>query len=289
MIIQLSVERNALLSTPQEICRFFAIEWLFPLTPFDSQHRPSVYLVDMYHNFLTVVTLLCACATVSFAQDAKKPISVIQAISTPDFGYLPSLIARSTGYFAQEGLDFKLLVISVRVSVPALLSRQVQFAPAGSSMPAALQGAPLKAIFFSYRTSTFQLIVRPEITSPQALKGKAIGISSPGSSNDQASRLMMRKLGLEPNRDVTLFIHRRFASTHPRAGNRHRRGFVGESRRGGAYGAAGISHLDELSGGLPCAVFWHGCARRADQGESGFDQTLAARSYPRHGSDPKES
>ncbi len=71
-------------------------------------------------------------------------------------------------------------------------------------MPAALQGAPLKAIFFSYRTSTFQLIVRPEITSPQALKGKAIGISSPGSSNDQASRLMMRKLGLEPNRDVTL-------------------------------------------------------------------------------------
>ena len=158
----------------------------------------------MYHNFLTVVTLLFACATVSFAQDAKKPISVIQAISTPDFGYLPSLIARSTGYFAQEGLDFKLLVISVRVSVPALLSRQVQFAPAGSSMPAALQGAPLKAIFFSYRTSTFQLIVRPEITSPQALKGKAIGISSPGSSNDQASRLMMRKFGLEPNRDATL-------------------------------------------------------------------------------------
>ena len=117
MIIQLSVERNALwAANSTRNLSVVAIEWLFPLTPFDSQHRPSVYLVDMYHNFLAVVTLLFACVTASFAQDAKKPISVIQAISTPDFGYLPSLIARSTGYFAQEGLDFKLLVISVRVS-----------------------------------------------------------------------------------------------------------------------------------------------------------------------------
>src|SRR5260370_9727715 len=119
MIIQLSVERNGLwAANSTRNCRFFAIEWLFPFTPFDSQHRPSVYLVDMYHNFLAVVTLLFACVAVSFAQDAKKPISAIQAISTPDFGYLPSLIARSKGYFAQQGLHFKLLVISVRVSVP---------------------------------------------------------------------------------------------------------------------------------------------------------------------------
>ena len=128
----------------------------------------------------------------------------MQAISTLDFGYLPTLLARSKGFFVQEGLDLKLLVVSVRVSVPALLSREVHFAAAGSSMPAALKGAPLKAIFYSYKTSTFQLMVRPEIAGPQNLKGKAIAVSSPGSSNDQAARLMLKKLGLEPGRDTTL-------------------------------------------------------------------------------------
>src|SRR5262249_36232054 len=35
-------------------------------------------------------------------------------------------------------------------------------------------------------------------------QGKAIAVSSPGSSNDQAARLMLKKLGLEAGREVTL-------------------------------------------------------------------------------------
>jgi ABC-type nitrate/sulfonate/bicarbonate transport system substrate-binding protein len=140
----------------------------------------------------------------SLGQEPKKPIPVLQAVSTVDFGYLATLLARSKGFFVQEGLDLKLLVVSVRVSVPALMSREVHFAAAGSSMPAALKGAPLKAIYYTYKTSTFQLIVRPEIAGPQNLKGKAIAVSSPGSSNDQAARLMLKKLGLEAGREVTL-------------------------------------------------------------------------------------
>ncbi|MGH7832782.1 MAG: ABC transporter substrate-binding protein, partial [Candidatus Binatia bacterium] len=116
----------------------------------------------------------------------------------------PTLLARSRGFFVQEGLDLKLIVVSTRVSVPALMSREVHFAAAGSSMPAALKGAPLKAIYYSYNTSTFQFLVRPEIAGPQNLKGKAIAVSSPGSSNDQAARLMLKKLGLQVGRDVTL-------------------------------------------------------------------------------------
>lgn len=151
-----------------------------------------------------VVLLVLSFASSSLAQESKKAIPVLQAISTFDFGYLPTLLARSKGFFVQEGLDFKMLVVSVRVSVPALMSREVHFAAAGSSMPAALKGAPLKAVYYTYNTSTFQLMVRPEVAGPQSLKGKAIAVSSPGSSNDQAARLMLKKLGLEAGRDVTL-------------------------------------------------------------------------------------
>jgi NitT/TauT family transport system substrate-binding protein len=158
----------------------------------------------MLHKPFACAVLILFSSSLSLAQEPKRPISAMQAISTIDFGYLPSLLARSKGFIVQEGLDLKLLVVSVRVSVPALMSREVHFAAAGSSMPAALKGAPLKAIYYSYKTSTFQLIVRPEITTPQQLKGKAIAVSSAGSSNDQAARLMLKKLGLEAGRDVSL-------------------------------------------------------------------------------------
>jgi NitT/TauT family transport system substrate-binding protein len=151
--------------------------------------------------FLTVVWLF---SSPSLAQEPRRSVSAMQAISTLDFGYLPTLLARSRGFFVQEGLDLKLIVVSTRISVPALMSREVHFAAAGSSMPAALKGAPLKAIYYSYNTSTFQFLVRPEIAGPQNLKGKAIAVSSPGSSNDQAARLMLKKLGLQVGRDVTL-------------------------------------------------------------------------------------
>ena len=158
----------------------------------------------MHHKLVAFVTFIGFLSSPALAQDPKRPIAAMQALSTFDFGYLPTLLARSKGFFVQEGLDLKLLVVSVRVSVPALLSREVHFAAAGSSMPAALKGAPLKAIYYTYKTSTFQLMVRPEIAGPQNLKGKAIAVSSPGSSNDQAARLMLKKLGLEPGRDTTL-------------------------------------------------------------------------------------
>jgi NitT/TauT family transport system substrate-binding protein len=158
----------------------------------------------MDHKIIAFLTVVWFFASPSLAQEPRRSVSAMQAISTVDFGYLPTFLARSKGFFVQEGLDLKLLVVSVRVSVPALMSREVHFAAAGSSMPAALKGAPLKAIYYSYNTSTFQLLVRPEIGGPQNLKGKAIAVSSPGSSNDQAARLMLKKLGLEAGRDVIL-------------------------------------------------------------------------------------
>jgi len=63
-----------------------------------------------------------------------------------------------------------------RVSMPALISGEIHFGVAGPSITAALRGAPLKAIFFIYNTSTFQFTVRPEIRGPEDLKGKRIAV-----------------------------------------------------------------------------------------------------------------
>jgi NitT/TauT family transport system substrate-binding protein len=135
---------------------------------------------------------------------AQKGVSVIQGISSPDFGYLPMYVARAKGFPDQEGLDLKIVIMRNSVSVPALLTGEVQFTAAGSAMNAALKGAPFKAIFFAYNTSTFQFTVRPEVRGPDDLKGKIVAVSSPGASQYHATHLMLQKLGLEPGRDVKL-------------------------------------------------------------------------------------
>jgi NitT/TauT family transport system substrate-binding protein len=140
----------------------------------------------------------------ALAQPVKKEINLIEGISSPDFGYVPSYIARAKGFLANEGVDLKIVVMRATVSVPALLSGEIQFAVHGSAMTAAMRGAPLKAVFFTYNTSIMQFTVRPEIKRPEDLKGKVIAISSPGGSQDQATRLILKKLGLDPERDVKL-------------------------------------------------------------------------------------
>lgn len=143
-------------------------------------------------------------SVVCFAQDELKMIEVKQAVSTPDFGYLPTYLARAKGFFAKEGIDFKLLVVGSRVAMPALMSRQIDFAVAGGTLAPSLQGAPLKSVFYTFNSSTFQFVVRPEIKEPRELKGKTVVISTPGSSTDVATRLMLKKMGLEPGVDVNL-------------------------------------------------------------------------------------
>jgi NitT/TauT family transport system substrate-binding protein len=151
--------------------------------------------------FVFLALLFNSIHSVCFPQPIKN-LTVYQAISTPDFGYLPTYVARAKGFFTDERLDLKVIVMNSRVSMPALIANEIQFGVAGPSITGALRGAPLKAIFFIYNTSTFQFTVRPEIRGAEDLKGKSIAISSPGSTNDQAMRLMLAKLGLDPVRDV---------------------------------------------------------------------------------------
>ena len=151
-----------------------------------------------------VFALVIGAGSVSFAQEAKKSLTVMQGLSTPDFGYLPTYLARAKSFSADEALDLKVVVMRAPVSVTALITGEIQFAVAGPSITAALKGAPLKAIFFTYKTSTLQFAVRPEIRAPEDLKGKAIAILSPGATHDQVTRLMLKKLGLDPVSDVRL-------------------------------------------------------------------------------------
>jgi len=128
------------------------------------------------------------------------------ALSTKDYGYLPLFVGMRAGLFKEEGLEVQWLVVNTSVVITALMGGELDVAgSAGSAMRAAARGAPLKGIFFTHQRSTFVLIGAPEIKKVQDLKGKVIGITSPGSSTELAASMVLEHHGMNPKKDVTFF------------------------------------------------------------------------------------
>jgi NitT/TauT family transport system substrate-binding protein len=108
------------------------------------------------------------------------------------------------GFFKQEGLDMRLVVIKPHLATATLLSGDTQFtAQFQTAFYAGLRGAPVKALFVVNARPGWYLVVRPEIQSGKDLKGKAIAVSGLGTSTQYAAMKAVAHFGLNPLRDVT--------------------------------------------------------------------------------------
>jgi NitT/TauT family transport system substrate-binding protein len=114
-------------------------------------------------------------------------------------------LAHDQGIFSKHGIDATLVKIPGPTSVAAVLSGQVQAGHSGGSevIGAAVQGGDVKIVSVQSPVFPFLFMVQPEIKSPSDLKGKKVGVSQPGGAADTALRILLPKLGLQPDKDVT--------------------------------------------------------------------------------------
>jgi len=113
------------------------------------------------------------------------------------------LTAGAKGFFKDEGLENETIVIGGPAGIAALVSGDVDFSGAGGSgLRAAVKGAPLKAILYQTEKPTWYLVVHPSITQVSDLKGKKIGVSFIGDSEDRFTTLFVERRGLSA-KDVT--------------------------------------------------------------------------------------
>jgi ABC-type nitrate/sulfonate/bicarbonate transport system substrate-binding protein len=128
-----------------------------------------------------------------------------------------SFSASSAGYFtaieeklfARRGIDLlHVYIASSTVVLPAVLTREVDVATlSGEAVVRAYhQGAKNLAIVATpVNKFTFSLFTKPEIKTPQELRGKVLGVSRFGGSLDIALRYGLQYVGLDPKRDnITL-------------------------------------------------------------------------------------
>lgn len=114
-------------------------------------------------------------------------------------------VARDRGYYQKEGLDVDLILMRGGVANQALIGGNVEFTTVPTAgLQAALQGAPLKVVLSTFHKPMFWLYSRPEIRNIKDLSGKKVAVSSLGAAGDSALRELIKKNGMDENREVAI-------------------------------------------------------------------------------------
>jgi ABC-type nitrate/sulfonate/bicarbonate transport system substrate-binding protein len=115
-------------------------------------------------------------------------------------------VAYEKKLFQKYGLDGEYLALeSGTPAMQTLLANELQivFTTGALAITANLQGADTTIIAGGINFIPNKLLVRPEITSAEGLKGKRIAISRFGSASDYATQIALEKLGVSA-KDVTI-------------------------------------------------------------------------------------
>lgn len=144
--------------------------------------------------------------TQAAAKPAAQPVALHASYSNLIADNLPEWMALESGIFKQNGLDVTLDNIASSTGIPALLGGQVNVAHLGGSetISAAAQGGDLVIIGVTEAVYPFVFMAPASITGVEELKGKKVGVSNIGSSSDIATRVFLNKVGLDPEKDVTI-------------------------------------------------------------------------------------
>ncbi|HEY2987445.1 MAG TPA: ABC transporter substrate-binding protein [Candidatus Binatia bacterium] len=154
-------------------------------------------------NFLHRLSFALIFLSATLANGAEKLTASYPSVTG---NMAPLWLAQDQRLFEKHGLDLTLVNISSGfVSINALISGDIQIAAASSSsaISSALRGAPV-TIVATFGPTPYKLVANPAINSLQALKGKTIGTSRPGSGSDFALRRFLAKAGLVPGKDIAI-------------------------------------------------------------------------------------
>jgi NitT/TauT family transport system substrate-binding protein len=112
-------------------------------------------------------------------------------------------VAEERGIFKKHGIEAEAIFIGggATRSVNALLAGDIQFATAGGGgvLQSALRGADVVMIAANNNKGVHRILVRPEIDTPEAIKGKKIAITTFGSSSHQVLSMVLDVWKIRPD------------------------------------------------------------------------------------------
>jgi NitT/TauT family transport system substrate-binding protein len=159
----------------------------------------------MTRIFCSSITVLLLVSTLIAPAAAKDPLVIGYTAIT---GIKAGLwVAEDAAIFDKYNIQPHLVLItSASKMVQAMLGGDVPFAAAGgnAAVDANLSGADIVMLGALAKVPAFYIMALPEIKTIEDLRGKAVGVTRFGSSTDFTMRYVLRKHGLNPDRDVTM-------------------------------------------------------------------------------------
>ncbi|HTV34991.1 MAG TPA: ABC transporter substrate-binding protein [Xanthobacteraceae bacterium] len=152
--------------------------------------------------------LLAAAATLTLAlcfaagAQAQTKVTIGKIIGGDGF-HVPTYVALDEGFFKEEGLDASLVELQAPAQVTAVLSGNLDCAPIPSGgAQAALSGAKIMYIVGESLKSQWTLTTRQDISKPEELKGKTIGLGRPGGADyDEVQAVLHRFFHMDAGKD----------------------------------------------------------------------------------------
>jgi len=155
--------------------------------------------------FYTIVSLFLSFSASVLAQE--KPLKKINwGVTSLSGGNWIPWIAKEAKIYEKHGLDVELVLLrgSGQTSA-ALLGGSIFASPVAlpTMMMADLSGADLINVAHTVPGVQTKMLVKPEIKRAEDLRGKRIATSSLGSLGDFLFKYILRKNGVDPNREIT--------------------------------------------------------------------------------------
>jgi len=152
---------------------------------------------------LAILLSLCLQLAATHNAGAQSLQTVNMAIPSKSFQMVIYPVAQQRGYMKEEGIDLRVIYIAPTTSIQGMLGGDVQFTGAGTSALVSIARAntPLKVVVATNDRVLQWLLTRPNITSPQELKGKKIATTGAGAIATFMLKQILTKHGLDGNKD----------------------------------------------------------------------------------------
>ncbi len=153
-----------------------------------------------------LIIVITCCIIAFLVGRGARAESVRVGVSGLSAEFTPVWAANDRGIFKKYGFDTEVIVMQGGTQLAqAIIGGSVPFGVMGGAyLTAAVRGADLIMIATHMDKFPYSLIVKPSIKRTEDLKGSRLAISRFGSASDAGLRVSLQKLGLNPERDVTI-------------------------------------------------------------------------------------
>src|SRR5437016_11846193 len=153
-----------------------------------------------------IMLIFVLAAAMLIARAASAQEMSLRAVYNAVSGVMaPIWVAQDAGRFTKHGVNVDLKYLAATTAVQGMLGGGEEIGLVGNQgIDAKLEGADLIYVASGLPVFVFQIYGRPETKTLADLKGKVVAVTQPAASTDYAMRIVLKRNGLEPDRDVRI-------------------------------------------------------------------------------------